>query len=84
MYCKMMKLYNFFPNNPYFLIDILKQINDQISKEPDIYFDNTCNLVLDTFNPESFYLTQNGIVIYFQQYDVAPYSSGIREFNIKL
>lgn len=78
----MMNLTSFFPRNPYFLIDILKQINEQISKEPDIYFDNTCNLVLDTFNPDSFYLTSNGIVIYFQQYDIAPYSSGIREFTI--
>ena len=80
--CTMMKLCNFFQNNPYFLIDILKQINAQISKEPDIYFDNACNLVLDTFNPDSFYLTPNGIVIYFQQYDIAPYSSGIRTFTV--
>ena len=78
----MIKLDSFFPHNPYFLIDVLKQINEQISKEPDIYFDNTCNLVLDTFNPDSFYLISNGIVIYFQQYDIAPYSSGIREFTI--
>lgn len=81
--CTMMKLCNFFNNNPYFLIDILKQINEQIAKEPDIYFENTCNLVLDTFNSENFYLVPNGIVIYFQQYDIAPYSSGIREFKIK-
>jgi len=78
----MIKLDSFFPNNPYFLIDVLKQINEQIAKEPDIYFDNTCNLVLDTFNPNSFYLTSKGIAIYFQQYDIAPYSSGIREFII--
>lgn len=78
----MMNLDNFFPRNPYFLINVLKQINQQIAKEPDIYFDNTCNLVLNTFNPESFYLTPNSIIIYFQQYDIAPYSSGIREFTI--
>jgi len=69
-------------HNPSFIIDILKDINEQISKEPDIYFENTCNLVLNTFNPKSFYLTPNNIVIYFQQYDIAPYSSGIRTFNI--
>lgn len=83
-FCTMMKLNDFFHCNPYFLIDVLKQINEQIAKEPDIYFDNTCNLVLDTFNAESFYLTPNGIVIYFQQYDIAPYASGIREFTIRI
>ena len=76
-------LENFFPNNPYFMIDILKEINKQIAKEPEIYFENTCSLVLETFDPKSYYLTQEGIVIYFQQYDIAPYSSGIRTFTIE-
>ncbi len=80
----MIQLADLFPNNPYFMIDILKEINLQIAKEPEIYFDNTCNLVLETFNPENFYLTPNSIVIYFQQYDIAPYSSGIRTFDIFL
>lgn len=79
----MIPLEKFYPNNPYFMIEILKQINEQISKEPEIYFENACSLVLDTFNPKSFYLIPNAIVIYFQQYDIAPYSSGIRTFNIK-
>lgn len=79
----MLPLETFFRNNPYFMINILKKINIQISKQPEIYFDNTCELVLDTFNPKNFYLTPNSIVIYFQQYDIAPYSSGIRTFNIK-
>lgn len=72
-----------FFNDPYFVIGILKEINDQIAQNPEIYFENSCNLVLETFNPASFYLTSNSIVIYFQQYDIAPYSSGIRTFNIK-
>lgn len=78
----MIPLEDFFPNNPYFMIDILKEINRQIDNDSEIYFENTCNLVLDTFNPRSYYLTPKGIVIYFQQYDIAPYSSGIREFLI--
>lgn len=78
----MIELNNLFPRNPYFMINILKQINEQIAKEPEIYFEDTCNLVLETFNPKSFYLTPDNIVIYFQQYDIAPYSSGIRTFNI--
>lgn len=76
------ELNSLFPRNPYFMLDILKQINTQIFKEPEIYFENTCNLVLETFSPKSFYLTPDSLVVYFQQYDIAPYSSGIRTFNI--
>lgn len=79
----MINLESFFNNKSYFVIDILKQINNQIAQNPDIYFGNTCNLVLNTFNPKNFYLTSNGIAIYFQQYDIAPYSSGIRVFIVK-
>lgn len=78
----MISLESLFPNNPYFMLNILKEINEQIAKEPEIYFENACSLVLDTFNPESFYLTPNNTVIYFQQYDIAPYSSGICTFDI--
>ncbi len=78
----LMPLESFYPNNPYFLLDILKEINAQIASNPEIYFEDACNLVLETFNPNNFYLTTNSIVMYFQQYDIAPYSSGIRTFNV--
>ena len=78
----MINLESFFKNQSYFIIEILKEINRQIAKNPEIYFENTCNLVLNTFNPKNFYLTYNGIAISFQQYDIAPYSSGIRVFII--
>ena len=79
---RMIDLYELF-RNPYFIINIFKQIIEQINNEKDIYFENACCLVIDTFNPKSFYLTPNYIVVYFQQYDIAPYSSGIRTFNIQ-
>ena len=78
----MINLESCFKNQSYFIIEILKEINRQIAKNPEIYFENTCNLVLNTFNPKNFYLTYNGIAIYFQQYNIAPYSSGIRVFII--
>lgn len=31
---------------------------------------------------DSFYLTQDGVVLYFQQYDIAPYAAGFPEFMI--
>lgn len=78
---RQIELYQFF-NNPYFILQILKNIKMQIEENPEIYFDDACCLLIDTFNPQSFYLDQRSIIIYFQQYDIAPYSSGIREFSI--
>jgi len=35
-------------------------------------------------NPGQFYLTPKGVVVFFQQYEIAPYSSGIPEFTIAI
>lgn len=59
---------------------IKKKIIEQIKENPDIYFENYEELVEQTFNVNSFYCTPQGVVVYFQQYDIAPYASGIREF----
>lgn len=82
----LLPLYCFYPNNPYFILEILKGIIEQIRIEieegTNQYFDDYCCLVLESFNPESFYLTKDSIAVFFQQYDIAPYSSGILVFNI--
>lgn len=78
---RMIRLYELY-RNPYFILNILKQIITQINNEKDIYFEDACCLVIETFNPQSFYLTPSSVVIYFQQYDIAPYSSGIRTFKL--
>lgn len=61
---------------------ILEFAKKQVEKEPDIYFENYEELLKENFNEKNFYCTQRGIVFYYQQYDIAPYSSGIREFLI--
>lgn len=61
---------------------ILNIVKEGILKEPIIYFDDYEKLIDENFNPQSFYCTQKGLVIYYQQYDIAPYSSGIRKFLI--
>ncbi len=78
---RMIRLYELY-RNPYFILNILKQIITQINNEKDIYFEDACCLVIETFNPQNFYLTPSSVVIYFQQYDIAPYSSGIRTFKL--
>jgi hypothetical protein len=66
----------------YIISEVLQQIENQIAGGEDIYFENYKELVVKTFNPASFYLKPEGVVIYFQQYDIAPYASGIHEFLI--
>lgn len=59
---------------------IKDQIIEQIKQNPDPYFDNYEELVEQYFNVQHFYCTEQGVVIYFQLYEIAPYASGIREF----
>ena len=76
-----------FNNNCDYVLYILKEINfqieEQISNESNQYFDNYCSLVLNTINLNNFYMSPGYITIFFQQYDIAPYSSGIPTFNIR-
>lgn len=61
---------------------LIDKIIRQIEKDPSIYFEDYNKLVRETFNKDSYYCTNDGVVVYFQQYDIAPYASGIREFLI--
>lgn len=78
-----LRLGDFFKNKEHWeftvLSAILKQA-DETQSASQIYFENYRELILKYFNPESFYLTPNGIAIYYQQYDIAPYSTGIPVF----
>ena len=80
---KMVELYELYPNEPYFLLDILRKINREISENLEIYFADPYPLVVEYFNPDSYYIDNGKVVIYFQQYDIAPYSSGIIEFTLE-
>jgi len=62
---------------------ILRQVKEQIKIDHSIYFEDYEKLIVETFNENSFYCTPQGIVVYYQQYDIAPYASGIREFLIQ-
>ena len=70
-------------NNPNYILFILQEINKQVAEQGvELYFADYCSLVLDTFNINQFYITPNYVVVYFMQYDIAPYSTGIPEFKI--
>ena len=84
---KMIPLQYWYRNNPYYAINIIKEINNQIEEQissgtNNTYFDEYCKLVLETFRLENYYIMDNKIIIFFQQYDIAPYSSGIVTFEV--
>jgi len=65
--------------------DYLKIINREIKRQiklnPQAFFEE--GAVFQSISQEQpFYLIEDGIVIYFRLYEIAPYSSGIRYFKI--
>jgi len=66
----------------YYIREILEQIKNEPQNGIMMYFDDYENLVKENLNLSNFYLTNDGVVIYFQQYEIAPYASGIPEFLI--
>jgi hypothetical protein len=83
---KRMELAEFFPHRTHYrdfvIQTINKQIENEMSEEGAMYFENYTQLVNENFKINNFYLTKEGLVIYFQQYDIAPYASGLPTFTI--
>lgn len=76
------ELKDFFDEREDYRKVILDEVREQIKKEPEIYFDNVLANLNGIAFDHRFYLTDDGIVVYYDVYDIAPYSSGIREFKI--
>ena len=62
---------------------INKKIKEEISKNPENYFDSG-NEFKGISENQSFYIEGDNLVIYYQLYDIAPYAFGIPEFKIPL
>ncbi|MGG6432883.1 DUF3298 and DUF4163 domain-containing protein [Anoxybacillus sp. D401a] len=61
---------------------IIDEVIAQIKKENDLYFDNAIAVVQKMTNDQPYYITKDGIVVYYGLYEIAPYAAGIREFLI--
>jgi len=83
---KRIELSELFPhrNNyrEYVIQTIVKQIESEVAGDNSPYFENYVQLVNENFKVNNFYLTKEGVVIYFQQYDIAPYATGLPTFVI--
>jgi hypothetical protein len=81
-----MELSDFFPDysnlKEYLVQSINRQIDEQMKEGDAMFFDNYTELTESTFRMNHFYLTKEGVVIYYQQYDIAPYAAGILTFII--
>lgn len=83
---KRIRLSDMFPKNKHYEAELIQNIIVQIERQmkdgTGAYFDDYRKLAAKTFDPKNFYLVPAGIIIYYQQYDIAPYSSGIPKFLI--
>lgn len=76
------KLVDFLNRNNLSLNEVENIIKTKINNNPDNYFQADYgfqNLAED----QHYYLTEAELVIYFQPYAIAPYSTGMPEFKIK-
>lgn len=75
-------LNDFFGNNLSYRSIILDKIKSEMIKEPGKYFsDSIKNLNGIPYN-QNFYMDKDGVIVYFGEYEIAPYASGIPEFKI--
>lgn len=76
----------FFNNPVTYKRRVLKYITEQAeereNQNPGMFFEDYKSLMRKYFNENSYYLSPEGLVIYYGQYDIAPYAVGIVEFTI--
>lgn len=62
---------------------IMEYILEKMKKEPEGTYFSTEDDVLDSvFDEKQFFITESGITVFFQEYDIAAYSSGVQLFEI--
>lgn len=83
---RQLQLGDFYSSTPGYEKDIREWITYQISRilvnQPSAFFEDYVQRLHDSFKPENYYLSQDGLVLYFQQYDIAPYAAGLPEFTL--
>lgn len=61
---------------------IMSEIKNQIASNKQLYFNSAEKDISNISSKQSLYITDDGIVIYYSLYEIAPYSTGIPEFKI--
>lgn len=64
----------------YAISAVQSQISEQTASGSAMYFDDDETNTARYFNVNNYYLVPEGLIVYYQQYQIAPYVSGIPEF----
>ena len=56
-------------------------VNDEIAKTPELFYENT---VVDIPDSQAFYITDKGIVLYFEVDEIAQESAGVPKIIKKI
>ncbi|MCY6959188.1 DUF3298 and DUF4163 domain-containing protein [Clostridium brassicae] len=78
---KVLNLKDMFSENSNYKEIINKIVKTEIQKNPEKYFQEDFQGIADE---QCFVVEGDDLVIYFQQYEIAPYAAGILEFKIPL
>lgn len=54
----------------------------EISAGTGVYFDNYTELIKKYYSAQNIFLQENGLSLFYQQYEIAPYSEGIPVFTV--
>ncbi len=76
---KPLALKDFFKEGYDYKTIINNEIKKIIAKDPQNYFTDGFKSIRDD---QEFFITPQGIVVYFQVYDIAPFAAGVPEFPI--
>ncbi|MGL4848549.1 MAG: DUF3298 and DUF4163 domain-containing protein [Clostridium sp.] len=80
---QLLNLSDFFKENYNYKEKIDSLIREEINKDKEKYFDGGGDFK-GVDNKTRFYINDNNLVIYYGLYEIAPYASGIIEFNLSL
>ncbi|WP_282804338.1 PdaC/SigV domain-containing protein [Clostridium tetani] len=59
-------------------------IRDDMTKNPNKYYENASSDFYGIIQDQPYYIEDSNLVVYFNPYEIAPYSEGIKEFKIPL
>lgn len=78
------ELYQYFPAvrglKQFLTSEVIQRIEGDIETETGMWFEEYEENTVTHFDSSSFYLNDQGVVLYYQQYDLAPYAAGIPTF----
>lgn len=80
------KMADLFEGNRQYRKTVIREIQEMADKEyaenPGIYFENYKQLIEENFSTQNYNLTPHNLDVYYQQYEIAPYATGIVVFSI--